>query len=75
MDLLAYGKYKACIVQKNNKRKHISTFITWCGDLISGLIEKAIIGTDFGMGNSFHIEITPADKEFEHITAEEEAGK
>ena len=68
---LAYKDYKACIVQKNNEGKHISTFTTWRGDLISDLIEKAAIGINFGMGNSFHIEIVPKNKEFEHITDEE----
>ena len=68
---LAYKDCKACIVQKDNKGKYISTFTTWRGDIISGLIEKAMVGTNFKMGNSLHIEIVPADKEFEHITDEE----
>ena len=68
---LAYKAYKACIVHKNNKGKHIGTFTTWRGDIISDLIEKAVIGIDFEMGNSLHIEIVPGDREFEHITDEE----
>jgi hypothetical protein len=68
---LAYKDCKACIVQKDDKGEHISTFTTWRGDIISGLIEKAMLGTNFKMGNRLHIEIVPADMEFEHISDEE----
>ena len=67
---LAYKKYKACIVQRS-KGKLMRTFTTWRGDIISSIIEKAITGTSFEIGDSFHIEIVPEDKEFEHISDEE----
>jgi len=35
------------------------------------MIEKARVGTSFEIGDSFHIEIVPKNKEFEHITDEE----
>lgn len=67
---LAYKEYKACIVQRS-RGEIVRTFTTWRGDIISAMIEKAITGCSFELGDSFHIEIIPEDKEFEHISDEE----
>ena len=68
---LAYKEYKACIVQKS-KEKFVGTFITWRGDIISGMIEKAMVVSNFKMGDRLHIEIVPESEEFEHISDEEQ---
>ncbi len=71
---MEYKEYEARIVQKDEKGKPKSSFVTWRGDIILDII-KATRLTDFKKGDRYHIEIVPETSHFEHISVEEFEGE